>query len=235
MRACRWCICLFLLSAQPMVADTLPLTQRWAQAIEQRNTELLKQLLPAIKNPDQQDSEGKTALMVAAIKADNELLTQLLDKDSGVDITNNRGGTALMYAAANNRIPAARILMQHNANINVRAENGWTALILAVAKGNHEMVRFLLNHGADPNIPDVQGWTALMRAIQHHRPRVIDLLVNNSKLEVDRINTKGQSALHIAAEEEDCHTLNLLIERGADRWLQDFRKQTASISENCGL
>ena len=229
----RWLVCLLCLMAPLANADKSAIAQQWVNAIEQRNTTSLKRLLPVIDNINDQDAEGKTALMVAAVTGDIELLQQLLRSGCEVDLTNHRGGTALMYAAARNELPSAQSLVNRHANINLRAENGWTALILASAKGNHEMVKYLLHHGANPNIPDVYGWTALMRAIQHGRPRVISHLVSSDRLEIDRINSKGQSALHIAALENDCGTIQLLIDRGANRLLKDFRQREIVITAAC--
>ena len=229
----RWVACLLCLMAPLASADESTTTQQWINAIEQRNTTSLKRLLPDIDNINHQDAEGKTALMVAAVTGDIELLKLLLRNGCEVDLTNHRGGTALMYAAARNELPSAQSLVNHHADINLRAENGWTALILAAAKGNHEMVGYLLLHGANPNIPDVYGWTALMRAIQHGRPRVISHLVRSDRLEIDRINNKGQSALHIAALENDCGTIKLLIDHGANRLLKDFRQRGIEIPATC--
>ena len=209
------------------------MSEQWIQAIAQRNTDYLRQLLPRVDDINLQDREGKTALMVAAVKGDSELLSQLLHQGSLVDMTNHRGGTALMYAAAKNHVPVAQTLLLHHANTNTRAENGWTALILAAAKGNDEMVRFLLNHGANPNIPDVYGWTALMRAIQHKRYLVINELLQNDQLNIDRINNKGQSALHIAALEQDCRSARLLLDHGANPRLLDFRQRPIPVFEHC--
>lgn len=229
----RWLACLLCLIAPLASTNELSVTQEWINAIEQRNTSSLKRLLPVIDNINYQDAEGKTALMVAAVTGDNELLKQLLRSDCQVDLTNHRGGTALMYAAARNQLPSTQSLINHHANINLRAENGWTALTLAAAKGNHEIVHYLLRHGANPNIPDVYGWTALMRAIQHGRSRVISHLISSDRLEIDRINNKGQSALHIAALENDCDTIKLLVDHGANRLLKDFKQHEIEISPAC--
>ena len=230
----RWSACLLLLLAQLVSASSLSRSEQWIQAIAQRDTSQLKQLLPFINNTNLRDAEGKTALMVAAVKGDNELLTLLLQhKNTTVDSVNHRGGTALMYAAAKNHLSVAQTLIRHQVNINIRAENGWTALILAAAKGNHDMVYLLLAQGANPNIPDVYGWTALMRAIQHRRYRVINHLLKNHQLEIDRINNKGQTALHIAAIEQDCNAYRLLLDHGANPQLLDFRQRPVSSIANC--
>jgi ankyrin repeat protein len=229
----QWSACLLLLVAQLVSAGSPAMSEQWIQAIAQRNTSELRQLLPLVDDINLQDREGKTALMVAAVKGDNVLLRQLLHQGGLVDMTNHRGGTALMYAAAKNHVPVAQTLILHHANTNVRAENGWTALILAAAKGNDEMVHFLLNHGANPNIPDVYGWTALMRAIQHKRYRVMNELLESDQLNIDRINNKGQSALHIAALEQDCRSARLLLDHGANSRLLDFRQRPISVIEDC--
>jgi ankyrin repeat protein len=209
--------------------------QAWLKAIQSRNSEKLRALLPAIEDVNLANAEGKTALMVAATTGDVALIRLLIERHAKPSVTNRRGGTALMYAAANNQLGAIELLLRHGANVNTRAENGWTALTLAAAKGHHEVVAELTRSGANPNIPDVYGWTALMRAIEHDRYQSAKLLVELDDLEIDRINNKGQSALHIASTMKRCDMIRLLLEHNANAQLQDFRMRTPDFKSFCDL
>ena len=207
--------------------------QVWLKAITQQDTSKLLQLLPHMETVDSSNNEGKTALMVAAKTGDADLLEKLLVRGAQMDTTNSRGGTALMYAAANNRQEAVKLLLQAGADFDVRAENGWTALTLAAAKGYIAIIRQLLEANANPNIPDVYGWTPLMRAIEHERLEAVKILVRHKTVEINRINTRGQTALHIATGEGMCNTARLLIAHGADPGQQDFRHTAAFNVQAC--
>lgn len=226
--------CLTMFAPLIVIAEISLAQQQWINAIAERNNNLLRQLLGNKSiNINAQDAEGKTALMVAAIHGDGDLTNTLLGYGSRIDLTNHRGGTALMYAAARNQLPAIRQLVSHRADMNIRAENGWTALTLAAAKGNDDIVRYLLDHGANPNIPDVYGWTPLMRAIQHHRIKTIHYLLNDAQLEINQINNKGQTALHIATLEKDCAAIKQLLTHGATPSLRDFKNNPITIPVSC--
>lgn len=217
----------------PLEAVEDPISVNWLAAVYARDTVILKQLVYTIEDINQQTNKGLSALMAAAARGDNRLIVLLLEHNARPDQLNNRGGTALMYAAAMNNIESINLLISHKADVNIRAENGWTALTLAAAKGNETIVNNLLNATANPNIPDVYGWTPLMRAIEHDRMKSSAVLIRNQKTQLNRINSKGQSALHIAAGLARCDTVKLLIEFGADQQLLDFKNQSPLLGNLC--
>ncbi|MBL4712906.1 MAG: ankyrin repeat domain-containing protein [Gammaproteobacteria bacterium] len=200
------------------IADTAK-SEDWLNAITKRDTLKLEQLLPTVQNIDRRTSKGLTALMAAAARGDNIVVCQLLIKKAQPNLTNHRGGTALMYSSALNHSQTVSLLITHGADVNLRADNGWTALTLAAAKGNDKIVEKLLSSGANPNIPDVFGWTALMRAIEHERYKSTLLLTRHRDILINRINSSGQSALHIATSVGRCDLAQVLVDAGADTQL----------------
>jgi ankyrin repeat protein len=207
----------------------------WLSAVTARDTTRIGQLIPSTQDINQQTKKGLTALMAAAARGDNLVVRQLLIDHAKPNMTNNRGGTALMYSAALNHQKTVTLLIESGAEINKRADNGWTALTLAAAKGNNVIVEKLLSAGADPNIPDVYGWTALMRAIEHDRNKSIALIAQHPATKINRINSSGQSALHIAASINQCDTVKLLTGVGADIQLKDFREKEPLLGSRCSL
>ena len=102
------------------------------------NTAAVKALLDAGSRIDTQNSEGNTALMLAAQHARSESVKLLLLSGANVNLTNAHGETALMYATE-----AAGAYAEDNVN---------------------EIVKGLISSGADLNVRDEQGNTALTHA-----------------------------------------------------------------------
>ncbi|MGQ0699199.1 MAG: ankyrin repeat domain-containing protein [Panacagrimonas sp.] len=74
-----------------------------------------------------------------------------------------------------------------------------TALIAAASKNHIECAKVLLDRGADPNRADPAGWTPLIHATYFNAsPEFIDLLVAKGA-NVNAQNTRGVTALYLAA------------------------------------
>lgn len=96
----------------------------------------IEELLAAVKRIDQNDDNGRTALMYAAANptADTGILEQLIEKGATVQAADNTGKTALMYAAEGGDIGKVRLLLAAGANASVQTQDGKTAADFA--KGN---------------------------------------------------------------------------------------------------
>ncbi len=110
-------------------------------------------------------------------------------------------------------------------------------LHLASERGLVETVRFLLERfGADANTLDSANQTALhcalMRKHDHRRMRpkqdfelMVDLLLKKGG-RVNQQNTKGETALHLAARHQWHHVADMLHIAGADVKLKNSRDET---------
>lgn len=224
---------IFIVSSYSQVFADTATSKEWLKAVKNRDTTKLGELIPAVHNINVRTNKGLSALMAAAARGDTLVVQHLLENKAQVNLTNFRGGTALMYSAALNHLKTVDLLIKYDAEVNSRAENGWTALTLAAAKGNDKIVEKLLVAGANPNVPDVFGWTALMRAIEHERYKSTVLLSGHRDIQINRINSKGQSALHIAASLQQCDMVKLLIGAGADTHLLDFKSRDPLYGSDC--
>jgi ankyrin repeat protein len=74
-----------------------------------------------------------------------------------------------------------------------------------------------------------------MRAVEHDRNKSVALIAEHPTTKINRINSKGQSALHIAASIDQCDTVKLLIDVGADTQLKDFREKKPLHGSHCSL
>ncbi|MES2511452.1 MAG: ankyrin repeat domain-containing protein [Pseudomonadota bacterium] len=77
-------------------------------------------------------------------------------------------------------------------------------------------VQNLLTRGFDANTLDPQGQHALFLAIREPSPKVIKALLAAPKLDLNLLNSKGESPLMLAAFNGDLDLASQLVKRGAD-------------------
>ena len=119
---------------------------------------ILKQL--GNDNINQQDREGKTALMVAAGAYNRKV------NYSEIDFENSTPHDLVANKWTNE--DDVKFLLEREADINVQDNAGRTALMFAAAwGGNGRIVQELLKHGAAINLQDNAGNTALDYAIEY--------------------------------------------------------------------
>ena len=154
-------------------------------------------------NIDEQDKDGRTALIRAALTDLPEIVQELIRAGAALDVQdtltvsyamalydrNVKGLTALMFAAKYNHIAIAQELIRAGAALDVQDSafdtkwldvgTGWTALMWAAQKNNLEMVQELIRAGAALDVQDnYKGRTALRIAQEHdgtYRPRSTEI------------------------------------------------------------
>lgn len=83
----------------------------------------------------------------------------------------------------------------------------------AVQTDRVQEVKTFLVRGVDPNLRDAQGQSALIVALREKALKVADLLISDSRTQVDFVNAKGESALMIAALKGELAQAQTLIEQ----------------------
>lgn len=86
----------------------------------------------------------------------------------------------------------------------------------AVRSDNASGVRDLINRGFDPNVKDSSGQTGLLLAMREPSPRVIQVLIESPKTNVEARNAKDESPLMMAALKGQKDVVTQLIKRDAD-------------------
>ncbi len=86
----------------------------------------------------------------------------------------------------------------------------------AVRGDNASGVRDLINRGFNPNVKDPNGQTGLLLAMREPSPRVIQVLIESPKTNVEGRNSKDESPLMMAALKGQKELVTQLIKRDAD-------------------
>ena len=158
------------------------------------------------------NKKGTTALMAACNNGNLKIIELLKPKIKDLNTVDNKKNTALHYLVTNNiaveketedkKAERTKILdkfISLGADINARNAEGKSPLILAVMSGDVPTVRKLLQNGADVNLADKDGNTALIYACLLNNKFMIETLLEDKTLQVNRKNNSGISPYVIAA------------------------------------
>ncbi len=185
-----------------------------------------------------ENKKGNTALMQAASHGYLSIVKLLKEKDAFINAMNNDGVTALQLAAANGHTEIVRYLISQGADVNACDLAGNRALSLAAKGGHLDIVKLLVAAKADVNAIDKAGNTPLSTlAMQKHALASHDAIVNyliDQGANVNTVNAKGQTALHLAAKKGGNHLniIKLLIAAKADVNAIDKAGNTPIIHSN---
>ncbi|KAM3935712.1 uncharacterized protein RB166_002855 [Leptodactylus fuscus] len=180
----------------------------------QRHPQLVSVLLEHGADPELQDNEGLTPLLVAAYEGQEEVAELLLEAGANPDRSGKDQMTPLLAAASGGHAETVRVLLLWGASTDVTDKEGRSALLLAAAAARgEEAVRVLLNRGLNENHQDHLGWTALHWAACEGRRSICRTLVDGGA-KVGLRDQEGYTPLLLAAEEGHTGCVELLINRG---------------------
>jgi uncharacterized protein len=130
------------IAANPTIAQTMdargftPLVMATYSA----QLPIVKALLMAGADIDEQAASGNTALMGVCFKGSEETVQLLLDHGAAVNIQNQLGATALIFAATYGHTNIAKMLLEAGADKSLKDADGKTAMNHAK---HQEMVELL--------------------------------------------------------------------------------------------
>ncbi|KAL4617277.1 ankycorbin isoform X2, partial [Arapaima gigas] len=161
------------------------------------------------------DSEGKSALHVAAIQGQTECLSAILSHGIDVSVTDASGLTALHLAAKHSRQECAAKLIQSKCLVDAIDGSGKTALHHAAVAGDAGIVQLLCEHRCPLDLRDLEGCTALQQSARYdHAEACCCLLKWGANVNVcDKI---GRTPFMVACEYSSLAILELLLQHGAD-------------------
>nr|XP_055035379.1 ankycorbin isoform X2 [Misgurnus anguillicaudatus] len=170
--------------------------------------------------PTKFDSEGKSALHVAAARGQAECLAVILAHGADVSLQDASGFTALHHAAKNNHPECAKKLMQSKCAVDAVDNLGWSALHHTAANGNVAIVQLLCEHKCHVNLKDLDGVTPLLLSARNANAEVCQCLVNWGA-DVNATDKNGRTAVMLASESSCPAAVELLVHSGADLQMVD--------------
>ena len=145
------------------------------RAVNVDNADAVSRMLAAGLDPNQLDTHGQPALILALQGESLKVAKVLWDaKGIQIDIRNHAGETPLMMAALKAEVDAATALVAHGAAVQ---KDGWSPLHYAATGGSAAIVRLLLSKGAVLEARSPNGSTPLMMAARYGNEEAVDALL----------------------------------------------------------
>eukprot|EP01016_Furgasonia_blochmanni_P022270 TRINITY_DN242_c0_g1_i4.p1 TRINITY_DN242_c0_g1~~TRINITY_DN242_c0_g1_i4.p1 ORF type:complete len:501 (+),score=156.77 TRINITY_DN242_c0_g1_i4:65-1567(+) len=88
---------------------------------------------------------------------------------------------------------------------------GRTVVHFAASRGNVQVFQYVLDEGGDYKTQDEGGNDALFVATQHGNLAIVKFLIEDKKVDYQRVREGDTTILHVAAGEDDVHLLDYLI------------------------
>ncbi|XP_008288224.1 ankycorbin isoform X2 [Stegastes partitus] len=190
--------------------------ERLLAAVEHGEAEKVASLLAKKgANAVKLDSEGKSALHVAAARGQTDCLSAILSHGADVSTTDAAGLSPLHLAAKNNHVECCRKLIQSKCPVDVVDGSGKTALHHAAASGNIQIVQLLCELKSPINLKDADGLTSLLLSAKHGHAEVCSALLDCGA-EINTSDNSGRTALMLASESNAVPVVEVLVQRGAD-------------------
>ncbi|XP_065518520.1 ankycorbin isoform X3 [Lathamus discolor] len=212
---------------------------RLLQAVENGDPEKVASLLGKKgASATKQDSEGKTAFHLAAMKGHAECLRIMVTHGADVTAQDGAGHSALHLAAKNSHPDCIKRLLQSKCPADSTDNSGKTALHYAASCGCLQGVQLLCEQKCPINIKDLDGNIPLLLAVQNGHTEVCKHLLDHGA-DINTRDKNGRTALMMACEAGSLNMVEALLKKGADVSLVDVFGHNAlhysKLSENTGI
>ncbi|MEK4029875.1 ankyrin repeat domain-containing protein [Pseudobacillus sp. FSL P4-0506] len=183
---------------EKQIKGEIDVNEQLIQAAERKEADAIRRLIKKGVDINLQDSEGRTATMIATYNNDVETAKVLIKAGADVNIQDDMNNNPFLYAGAEGYIEILKLTIAAGADPTITNRYGGTALIPASEHGYVDVVKELLTKtDIDVNHVNNLGWTALMEAI----------VLNNG-------------------DKKQQQTIQLLIDHGADVNIPDKNNVT---------
>ncbi len=162
------------------------------------------------------DTNGMTALHLAANYGHKDVAELLLANRAKVNAKNNNGATPLHSAAGAGDKDTAELLLANKAEVDAKTTDGRTPLHIAALAGRTKMAELLLASKAEVNARDNDGRTPLHWVAGFTDHKDVTELLLASKAEVNAKDNGGWTPLHWAAANGNKNVLESLLANKAE-------------------
>ena len=172
---------------------------------------------------NKKDEDGRTELHNA-----KGPISHLLDEGADPNVQDESGWTPLMCAASSGDFDKVRTLLcSSSIDVNLRNEQGNTALHYTASKGRNDIITLLLQRDdVQLNLQDYNSkFTPLMRAVVANQQVCADRLIQ-SGCKLNLRDCEGNTALHLAVEQNNLDIALLLLSGGAKHDIENRFNQT---------
>ena len=177
------------------------------------------------------NKDGISALHLASKLKNNLIMRILLESGANPNVLGKYNQTPIFESVYENDVRGILLLKDYNANLNHKNREGVTPLMLASNnKYRQEALLTLIKLGANLLEIDKSGNTTLMHAANNDNNAIMDILLKSLNYDIKHINSqnlKGINTLMICAKRGNKEAVRVLLARGANPFICDFRGKDA--------
>ena len=194
---------------------------------------------------------GDSPLHLASIKGNLEIMKLLIFHGADVNSMNDSGNTPLIWASKFGYLEIVKLLIDNNADINSKNNFDNTPLIIAKKNKHSNIVNYIsgvelliyLTNGdlkqaedllektadIDTQHKDKMGNTFLHLASSRGYLKIVKILIDNKKFDINVKNNDGYTPLHSAAEGGHLDVIKYLIGNNGDINIKNSDGDTAIV------
>lgn len=203
-------------------ASTSVLHTGWIEAIKSNDLALISLYLESGVDVNYLNSDGLTAMHIAALSGNVELINKLHQSGGNVNFQNKTGTTPMHLAARFGKVDAIYLFHKLGARIDEYTECG-TPLFHAIALQQIEAIEALHKLGADLNTKNkISGATCLMFAAKENMLKMVKTLL---KLGADKSlrDKHGDTALTLAGYQGNIPVVAALLGPSSSQHLDNYK------------
>ncbi len=193
-------------------------------AASNNNSEVVSALLQAGADPNAENSEGGTPIVVACIRNQDNVKV-LIDAGADVNCTDASGMSPLMYAVIySNDANVSERLIVGGSDVRLRDGLGRSALMYAAMNtSNPVIINQIVEAGGDINATDNRGFSVLINAAVHSNFPVVIKAIVGLGADVNERSRDGATPLMVASmESENPQVVQAFLDAGALAHYQDY-------------
>jgi len=183
-----------------------------------RDTATLAMLLPKVKDINQGNSKGVSALAMAVRSNSPEVIGYLIGKGAAISTTDKNGDNLAFYLVQSYNAQKAtefeaklKVLQDRGFKADESAKNGNTLYHFAVAKNDLSLVKRLEAYKIDVNAKNAEGLTALHKAAMVSKDDVMMKYLISIGAKKDIITNFKETAFDLAGENESLSKNNVTV------------------------
>nr|XP_039251264.1 histone-lysine N-methyltransferase EHMT1-like [Styela clava] len=187
------------------------------EAVARDSLEIVHLLVTAGADVNVHDEDGKTPLFYAEQQNRLDIVKYLITCNTSLVHSDSEGMVPLHHAAKNGRLESCLTLMKYGSKnqINCLDEGGWTPLVWAAEHKRTSTAQCLMYYNANMHTVDQEGNICLQWAALAGNKKIL-LMCLKKNCNIDHQNILGDTALHIAAREDNRECVVLLLAWGAN-------------------